>query len=76
MCGYEEALSNAVKKAREKRNLSQEKLAELVGVDRQMIRMIEKGTANPKMTSLFPLIRELNIDPNAIFYPEIESTEY
>ena len=36
---------------------------------------IEKGESNLKLDALFPLIRELKIDPNTIFYPENEQDD-
>lgn len=64
------ALGNAVRESRKSRHLSQEALAERVGVCKRTIIDIENNTANPKFEVLYPLVRELNLPLNQIFYPE------
>lgn len=70
MSNYAESLSNALRSARSKLQLTQSQVAELVGVGERTILNIENQKGNPKMEVLFPLIRALNLDANAIFYPE------
>lgn len=47
-------------------------LITLTLIDTRTVLKIENHKGNPKMEILFPLIRELQIDPNMIFYPELQ----
>ena len=60
MDDYSIALGNAVKEARTESKLTQEQIADMLD--------IERGLGNPKLETLYPLIRILNVDANAIFY--------
>ncbi len=75
MYEFSGSLSKAVKKARLERGLSQEALAEMLGIDKRTILNIENKKANPKMEILYPLLRLLRIKPSDVFYPEIEMTD-
>ncbi len=75
MYEFSGSLSKAVKKARQERGLSQEALAEMLGIDKRTILNIENKKANPKMEILYPLLRLLRIKPSDVFYPEIEMTD-
>ncbi len=71
-----DALGNAVRIARRKQNLSQEALAEKLGVCKRTIIDIEKNTGNPKFELLCMLVRELDLPLYQVFYPEMtESSE-
>jgi transcriptional regulator with XRE-family HTH domain len=52
---------NRVKEAREKRGISQEKLAQLVGISANQIRRYEKGQGNPAADTLTQLSRVLRV---------------
>lgn len=65
------ALGNAVQTARKKRNLSQEALANKIGVCKRTIIDIEKNTGNPKFEILCMLVRELDLPLYQVFYPEM-----
>lgn len=67
----ESALGKVVRTARKNRNLSQEALAERIGVCKRTIIDIENNTGNPKFEILCPLVRELNLPLYQVFYPEI-----
>jgi len=69
------ALSEAVRAYRHETGLSQDKLAEELNTAKRTISNIETTTGNPKMETLFPLIRKLNIDANRVFYPEMHQGE-
>lgn len=75
MYEFSGSLSKAVKKARLERGLSQEALAEKLGIDKRTILNIENKKANPKMELLYPLLRLLRIKPSEVFYPEIEMAD-
>lgn len=65
------ALGNAVRVTRKNKQLSQEALAERVGVCKRTIIDIENNTGNPKFEVLCPLVRELDLPLYQVFYPEI-----
>ncbi len=72
MLNYAEILGDIVKKARSGLELTQSEVAERIDVDVRTILNIENHKGNPKLEVLFPLIRELKIDPSTIFYPEMD----
>lgn len=63
-------LAAAVREARTKLGLSQEKLAEILNIDSRTILNIEAGRGNPKFEKLYPLVTFLNIPADKIFYPD------
>ncbi len=67
---FSRPLGDAVKLAREAKQLSQSDLALSIDADQRTILNIENYRGNPKMEIIYPLIRELDIDPNTIFYPK------
>lgn len=70
-----ESLANAVRSYRHEEKISQEALAERLSAAPRTITNIETATSNPKMDTLYRLIRELHIDANRIFYPELQQGE-
>jgi len=65
------ALGNVVRATRKSKNLSQEALAEKIGVCKRTIIDIEKNTGNPKFEILCMLVRELDLPLYQVFYPEV-----
>lgn len=65
------ALGNAVRAKRKSKNLSQEALAEKLGVCKRTIIDIEKNTGNPKFELLCMLVRELDLPLYQLFYPDV-----
>lgn len=65
------ALGSAVRATRKSKNLSQEALAERLGVCKRTIMDIEKSTGNPKFELLCLLVRELDLPLYEVFYPEV-----
>lgn len=63
-------LGKAVRCARKNKNMSQEALAEKIGVCKRTIIDIENSSGNPKFTILFPLVRALDLPLQQVFYPE------
>lgn len=47
-----------------KQNLSQEDLAELIGLSAPSISTLEKGTSNIKFTTFYKIVKALNLDLN------------
>ena len=64
------ALGEAVRSTRKSKNMSQEALAEKIGVCKRTIIDIEKSTGNPKFEILCMLVRELDLPLYQVFYPE------
>ena len=75
MLNYSQILGDVVKKARYELGYTQYRVAENIDVDSRTILNIENGKGNPKLEVLFPLVRELKIDPALIFYPEHPHTD-
>lgn len=67
-----EVLGDVVKSTRKSKHLSQEALAERIGVCKRTIIDIESNTGNPKFEVLYPLVRELDLPLYQVFYPEVE----
>lgn len=65
------ALGSVVRATRKSKNLSQEALAEKLGVCKRTIIDIEKNTGNPKFELLCMLVRELDLPLYEVFYPEV-----
>ena len=65
-------LGSVVRETRKDKKLSQEALAERIGVCKRTIIDIENNTGNPKFEILYLLVRELGLPLNQIFYPEVE----
>ena len=59
-----------MKAARAARNLSQQQLAELVGVSRQTINAIENNKYDPTLALAFALARELATTVDVLFSPQ------
>lgn len=54
--------------ARKKKKLSQEQLAELVGISRSYLTNIERGTYNPSLKVAQKIAKQLNISTDSIFF--------
>lgn len=65
------ALGNVVRETRKSKHLSQEALAERIGVCKKTIIDIENNVGNPKFEILCMLVRELDLPLYKIFYPEV-----
>ena len=70
-------LGETILKKRQARGLSQEKLAELVGVSRQAVSKWEVGDAIPDTDKLIPLARALGISVDELLgnVPEEEEVQ-
>ena len=61
-------LGKVFRAARKRKGMTQEKLAEQIGVQTRMILEIENGRGNPRFDSLFAAMRLLDIPSRDIFY--------
>ena len=59
-----------IKELRDERNLKQQELADLVGVSRQTIYFLEKGSYNPSLTLSLKIAEIFNKTIEEIFYFE------
>lgn len=59
-----------MKSARVAKDLSQQQLADLIGVSRQTISAIEKGDYNPTINLCIAICRELGKTLNELFWEE------
>ena len=73
MSGYAKILGDIIKARRLELNLTQSEVAEKIDVDVRTILNIENHKGNPKWEILYPLIRALEIDVSALFYPELQA---
>lgn len=60
-------LGDKIKNLRNERNISQEKLAEITGLDRTYISGLERGLRNPSYLVLQRIAKELNIKEVCFF---------
>ena len=67
---YNHNLGPVIKKARKKADISQEELAEKLGVGSRHIMAIENEGKTPAFELLCGMIRVLNISADDVFYPE------
>ena len=68
MHDYKSNFGKLVRRARQHRDYTQEKLAELLNIQQRTILEIENGRGNTQFDILFPLVRLLNIPGDDIFY--------
>lgn len=65
----------AMKQARTEKGLSQQELADRLGVSRQTVNAIEKGDYNPTIRLCVGICRVLGVTLNDLFWDEIEEFE-
>ncbi|MFR0540766.1 helix-turn-helix transcriptional regulator [Lactobacillus delbrueckii] len=59
-----------LKAARAEKDLSQQQLADLIGVSRQTVSAIEKGNYNPTVNLCIAICQALDKTLNDLFWPE------
>lgn len=64
--------SNRIKVARVEANLTQQQLSERIGVTRQTISLIEKGTYNPSLKLCLDICYALNKTLDELFWQDME----
>lgn len=60
--------NSKLKNLREINGLTQEALAEAVGVSRQTINEIENGSANPRLSLCIKICKKLSVTLNDLFW--------
>ena len=71
MKSKKELLGLRIKEFREKRKLTQDKLAETVGIDPKHLSRIENGSRNPSIKLLQRLAAGMNMDLRIAFVPRV-----
>ncbi|MFX0139182.1 MAG: helix-turn-helix transcriptional regulator [Candidatus Hodarchaeota archaeon] len=67
---FKTKIKTTIKEIRENLNLTQQDLADSIGVSRQTIYFLEKGKYNPSLTISFKIAEVLKKPLNEIFYQE------
>ncbi len=62
-------MNNSLKKIRQERALTQQKLAEALGVSRQTVISIENGRYDPSLSLAFKIAHYLGIKVEDVFHP-------
>lgn len=70
MSGIKDLFGKRIKELRRERHLTQEKLAELVGIDTRNLIKIENAQTFPRSQTLDKLIEVLDVTPAEIFQNE------
>lgn len=63
------ALGAAIKAARTENKITQEKLAEIIGIAPSHVKQIEAGNRNPSIEVLYKLAHTLNFSVDDVFFP-------
>lgn len=66
-------LSQMIRDKRKELSISQEKLAEMMGVTPSFVVQVERGESLPSVETLFDFVRCLNLDVNSLFYGIVDS---
>ena len=66
-------LKNSIKEKRQKKSLTQQELADLVGVSRQTIISIERYRYKPSLELGLKMAHVLELDINKLFYLDLEN---
>ena len=67
MCSLKQQFGARIKELREKRGISQEKLAEIVGMESRHISRIETGKSFTKIENIYKIALTLNVDIDKLF---------
>ena len=74
MTEFLQRLPQMIRDKRKELSISQEKLAELVGVTTSFVGQVERGESLPSVETLFAFVQCLNLDVNSLFFGEVDSS--
>jgi transcriptional regulator with XRE-family HTH domain len=63
----EEIFGKILQEERKAKNISQEKLAKITGLDRTFISLIENGKRSPTFSTILKICSALEMDPSDLF---------
>jgi transcriptional regulator with XRE-family HTH domain len=63
----EEIFGKILQEERKAKNISQEKLAKITGLDRTFISLIENGKRSPTFSTILKICSALEMDPSELF---------
>ncbi len=72
MTDFLQRLPRMICDKRKELSLSQEKLAEMVGVSTSFVGQVERGESLPSVETLFTFVQCLNLDVNSLFFGEVD----
>ncbi len=72
MAELKQIVGRRLRQIRRSRDLTQEQLAELVGLSANFISLIENGDAAPSFATIEKLAQALNVEPTDFFQPPSE----
>lgn len=72
---HTDTLGEVIRNAREKSGISVEALAEKTGISSRYIYRIESGEKKPSYTLLYKIVRELSIQADLIFFPDLPTED-
>ena len=72
---FKDRLGDMVREKRKSHGITQERLAEKVNVTTGMIGQIERGETMPSVETLEALIRQLDIDPQTLFFGSVRGEQ-
>lgn len=67
-------LGNAIKEARVRKKLTQEQLAEAVGITAAHLKQVESERRNPSVDLLFKLVQTIDLSLDSVFSQNNDST--
>ena len=75
MTEFLQRLSQMIRDKRKELSISQEKLAEMMGVTPSFVGQVERGESLPSVETLFAFVRFLNLDVNSLFFGVVYSKQ-
>lgn len=63
----EEIFGKIIQEERKAKNISQEKLSKITGLDRTFISLVENGKRNPTFTTILKISSALKVSPSELF---------
>lgn len=68
MTEFLKRLSQMIRDKRKELSISQEKLAEMVGVTTSFVGQVERGESQPSIETLFAFVQSLKLDVTSLFF--------